>query len=308
MKISLVIPAFNEEKNLPLLYQRLKPVLRKVGRDHEIIFINDGSIDNTLGVIKKLRGRDKKIRLISFSRNFGHMPAIDAGLIHAKGDWVVLMDADLQDPPEIIPQMVAKAKEGFEVVYGVKQKRKESLLRRFLFTIFYRLLNMVSIYKMPLDAGTFSLMSQRVVKILTNLPERNKYLSGLRAWTGFTQVGVVYERGKRSSGQQASIRRLIKLALDGVISFSYLPLRLASFLGFICALVAFISIIGVFILRIFFGFGIAGWASTMSTILLVGGIQLITLGILGEYLARIYDEVKNRPKYIIEEKIGFSKN
>lgn len=307
MQISVVIPIFNEAKNISELYKRLKPVLNTISKEHEIIFVNDGSKDKSLKVLKKLRKKDKKLKIISFSRNFGHMAAVNAGLINSSGKKVVIMDADLQDPPEVIPRMYEKAKKGYEVVYGVKRKRKEGPVIKFMFKTFYRLLNSIAQLKMPLDAGAFSLIDRRVVDILISLPERNKYFSGLRAWAGFAQIGIVYKRGARFAGKPASFRRLFKLAFDGLFSFSYLPLRIASFLGFFFALIAFIFIFVVFILRIFFRAGIVGWASTMSAILLIGGVQLITLGIIGEYLARIYDEVKNRPEYIISEKIGIRK-
>lgn len=306
--LSIIIPVFNEEKNIPVLYARLKKVIDKIAVSHEIIFVNDGSTDGSLSQISSLRRVDKKVKVLSFSRNFGHMPAIDAGLKHASGEKVVLMDADLQDPPEIIEKLWQKSKEGYDVVFGIKEKRKENIVRRALFKIFYRILNQISPYKMPFDAGTFSLIDRRIVDILSTLPEKNKYLSGLRSWAGFKQTGVIYERGKRYAGNPASLRRLTKLALDGMISFSYLPLRFASFLGFVCAVLSIFAIITVIVLRVFFGWGLAGWASTMTAILLFSGIQLITLGIIGEYLARIYDEVKSRPEYIISKKEGFKKN
>ena len=257
-----------------------------------------------MNTAKELRKKDKKVKIISFSRNFGHIPAATAGLKHAKGQKIVLMDADLQDPPETIEEMWIKAGKGFDVVYGIKKKRKENILRKFLFKAFYRLLNTISPTKAPLDAGTFSLIDRKVINILVNLPERNKYLSGLRAWAGYRQTGIIYERGKRVAGKEASLKRLTKLALDGMISFSYLPLRIASLVGFVCAGMAILAIITVIILRLFFNWGLVGWASTMTAILLFSGIQLITLGIIGEYLARIYDEVKQRPEYIIAQKMG----
>lgn len=302
--LTVVIPIFNEEKNIPVLYKRLKKVINKISKSHEIIFVDDGSSDTSLEVIKKLRIKDKKIKAISFSRNFGHMPAVIAGLKESIGQKVVIMDADLQDPPEVITRMWKKSEEGFDVIYGVKKKRKEGILRKLLFKIFYRILNSISTYKMPLDAGTFSLIDKKVVLILGSLQEKNKYLSGLRSWSGFRQTGITYERGKRFMGKEASLRRLSKLALDGMISFSYLPLRLATFLGFVCSLLSIIGIITVMILRIFFGIGLIGWASTITTILLLSSVQLITLGIIGEYLARIYDEVKSRPEYIISKTFG----
>lgn len=304
MEISAVIPFFNEEENLMPLYKRLKKVLNKISPYHEMIFINDGSEDKSEIVIKKINKNDNKVKLISFSRNFGHMAAIHAGLANSKGKWVTVLDADLQDPPEVILKMFKKAQEGFEVVYGIKTKRKEDIFRRILFKVYYILLNSILYYKMPLDSGTFSLLNRKVVDILTEMPERNKYFSGLRAWTGFRQTGLLYERDKRYKGKPASLRRLFNLAFDGLLSFSYIPLRISSFLGMIFAALAFIFILIIFILRLFFQIGIIGWASTISTVLLIGGVQLITLGIIGEYLARIYEEVKKRPEYIIKEKIG----
>lgn len=305
--ISVIIPVWNEEKNIQPLYTRLKKTLVELTKDYEILFINDGSTDNSLGKIKIIRRKDKKVKAISFSRNFGHMAAILAGLKVVTGNKVVIIDADLQDPPETIKKMVKKSNEGYKVVYGVKIKRKEGFIRRMMFTTFYKILNKISNYNMPINAGTFSLIDKSVVKIILSMPEKNKYFSGLRAWTGYKQIGVTYERGVRYSGKEASFGRLFKLALDGMISFSYLPLRIASFFGFLCATLSIVSIVIVLVLRIFLGWGIVGWASTMTAILLVSGVQLITLGIIGEYLARIYDEVKNRPEYIIAEKIGFKK-
>ncbi len=303
--ISVVVPIFNEEKNIPILHSRLNKALFHLTNKYEIIYINDGSSDKSLKLLKQINKRDKKTKIISFSRNFGHMPAIIAGLSVCEGKKVVIMDADLQDPPEVIPKLYQKSLEGYQVVYGIKKNRKEGGIKNLMFSAFYRILNNLSAFKMPLDAGTFSIVDKKVVDLMIQMPERNKYFSGLRAWTGFAQTGVVYKRAKRYKGKPASFRRLFKLAMDGIISFSHIPLRLASILGFIFASIAFIFIILVAIGRLFFGLGIVGWASTMSTILLIGGIQLITLGIIGEYLARIYDEVKRRPEYIISEKIGF---
>lgn len=305
--LSIIVPVFNEEGNINELYRRLNVVLAKITPKYEIVFINDGSSDDSLSVLKKIRQKDIKVKILSFSRNFGHMSAIEAGLKNADGKKIVIMDADLQDPPEIIPKMYSKSLEGYKVVYGIKRKRQEGFLKRIMFKSFYRILNKISSYKMPLDAGTFSLIDSSVSKILISLPERNKYFSGLRAWTGFSQTGITYERGSRFSGKPISFSKLVKLALDGLVSFSYVPLRAASVLGFIFASLAFIMIILVIIGRVYFKLGLVGWASTMSSILLIGGVQLITLGIIGEYLARIYDEVKNRPQYIISEKIGFRK-
>lgn len=305
MEISVVIPVFNEEKNIPLLYGRLKKVLGKISKNHELIFVDDGSGDKSFAKIDEIHKRDNKVKILRFSRNFGHMAAVNAGLANASGKKVVVMDADLQDPPEIIPKMYKKASAGYDVVYGIKTKRKEGFLRKFLFKSFYKVLNGIAQLKMPLDAGTFSVIDARVVKVLNSLPERNKYFSGLRAWAGFSQTGVVYRRGKRHAGKEASLKRLFNLAIDGLVSFSHLPLRVASFLGIFFAILSLLFIVGVFVARFVFGKGIVGWASTMSAILFIGSIQLITLGVIGEYLARIYDEVKGRPEYIVSRKIGF---
>lgn len=303
-KISVVVPIFNEEGNIEILYSKLKQTLQKISNSFEMIFVNDGSIDNSYRLLKKVSRRDKKVKLISFSRNFGHMSAINAGLEHSTGERVVVMDADMQDPPFVIEKMYKKSLEGFDVVYGVKKKRKESFIRVYMMKIFYMLLSKISNVKIPLDAGTFSLVTRKVVDHINELPERNKYFSGLRAWAGYNQAGVVYERAKRYRGKEASYTRLFKLAMDQIISFSFVPLKLASFLGFIFSLVAFLMIIVLFVLKFFVNLGIVGWTSTITTILLIGGVQLITLGIIGEYLARIYDEVKHRPEYIIKERVN----
>lgn len=307
VKISVVIPIFNEEGNINILYTKLHETLLKIDKNYEIVFINDGSIDNSYKLLKVIGRRDKKVKILSFSRNFGHMSAINAGLEHCGGERVVVMDADMQDPPFVIEKMYKKSLEGFDVVYGVKKKRKESFIRVYMMKVFYRLLSKISNVKIPLDAGTFSLITRKVVNHINELPERNKYYSGLRAWAGYNQTGVTYERAKRYKGKEASYARLFKLAMDQIVSFSFVPLKLASFLGFIFSFVAFLMIIVLFILKFFVNLGIVGWTSTITTILLIGGVQLITLGIIGEYLARIYDEVKHRPEYIVKEKINLKK-
>lgn len=304
VNISVVIPVFNEEKNIPVLYERLKKELSLLSNSYEIIFVNDASSDKSIDEIKKIRKENKKVKFISFSRNFGHMSALNAGINFTKGEIVILMDADLQDPPEVISKMYNKLITGYDVVYGIKTNRKEGLIKKSLFRSFYIILNKISSFKMPLDSGTFSIMNKKVINILKNLPERNKYLSGLRSWVGFKQTGVIYERAKRYSGKPVSFGKLVSLAINGFVSFSYIPLRVATFFGFILAILSFVMILFVFFARFYLGWGIVGWTSTLTAILFIGGIQLITLGIIGEYLARIYDEVKNRPEYIISEKSG----
>lgn len=304
MQLSVVIPIYNEEKNLSVLYKRLKGTIKKLGLKYEIVFVDDGSVDNSLKILKQLYRKDKNIRIICLSRNFGHMSAVEAGIKHATGKRVVLMDADLQDPPELIENLYNTSLKGYEIVYAIKKTRKEGLFKNFLFNNYYKLLNKLANYHMPPNAGTFSIMDRKVIDILVGLNERNKYFSGLRAWAGFNQTGIQYNRPTRTAGSPASLGRLLKLGLDGIFSFSYIPLRLASLLGFIFASTAFILIFIVIIARIFFQAGIVGWASTLSTILLIGGIQLITLGIIGEYIGRIYEEVKQRPNYIISQTLG----
>jgi len=301
--ISVVIPVFNEDKNIPKLYHKLKKVLNKLSKSHEIIFIDDGSKDASLERIKSLRKKDKKVKAVCFSRNFGHMSAVSAGLSHARGRKVVIMDADLQDPPELIEKLYEKSK-SFDVVYAVKKKRKENFLFRLGFRIFYAIQTRVSVLPIPANAGTFSLIDQKVAKIITGLPEKNKFFSGLRAWSGFSQTHILYSRDARHSGKRKSLSALAGMALDGIFSFSYAPLRLASFLGFLLAGISLILASTVVAGRIFFNLGIVGWASTLTTVLFIGSVQLITLGIIGEYLARIYDEVKGRPEYIISGKMG----
>lgn len=307
VKISAVVPIFNEEGNIEILYDRLKTTFKKIDKNFEIVFVNDGSYDNSKKLLLKIAKKDKRVKIITFSRNFGHMSAINAGLVHSSGRKVAVMDADMQDPPNVIEKMYKKSLEGYDVVYGIKKKRKEGFIRKFLFKSFYKLLDKISSLSMPLDAGTFSILDRKIVDIIVDLPERNKYFSGLRAWAGFKQTGVVYERGKRYKGKEASLSRLFKLAMDGIVAFSFVPLKIASFLGFLFSAIAFVLIIVLFILKLFVNLGIVGWTSTISTILFIGGIQLITLGIIGEYLARIYDEVKRRPEYIIEEMINLKK-
>lgn len=305
LKISVIVPIYNEEGNIKTLYERIKTTFQKITSSYEVIFIDDGSYDNSLNILRPICKKDNHIKIISFSRNFGHMPAITAGLVHSKGEKVVVMDADLQDPPHIIEKMYKKSLQGYDVVYGVKRKRKENFVRRFLFKTFYKLFDKISFLKMPIDAGTFSILDRKIVNIIIDLPEKNKYFSGLRAWTGFKQTGVIYERSKRYTGNEASFSRLFKLAMDGIVSFSFVPLRIASILGFVFSGFAFVLIVILFILKFFINLGIMGWTSTISSILFMGGVQLITLGIIGEYLARIYDEVKKRPEYLVHEKIGF---
>jgi dolichol-phosphate mannosyltransferase len=305
--ISIVVPVLNEQETLSEFYRRTKDVFLKLSVAHEIIFVDDGSSDDSLRTIQKMHNSDSNVKCVSFSRNFGHASAITAGLNYAKGDAVVVMDADLQDPPEVLPSFFEKWQEGKKVVYGVRTKRKEWLLKRFAYWAFYRLFKrLASLKDVALDAGDFALIDRAVVGQLKQMPERNRFLRGMRSWVGYEQCGVTYERASRYAGStKYPFKKLMKLAFDGIFSFSYIPLRLATYLGFVVAFIALLGIIIVFYLRIAYGvIGIPGFSSTIIAILFIGAIQLVSIGILGEYIGRIYDEVKQRPTYVIGKKIG----
>jgi polyisoprenyl-phosphate glycosyltransferase len=305
VELSIVIPVFNEESNVEVLYQRLKEALRASG-EVEYIFINDGSQDQTLARVKELRARDPALKYLSFSRNFGHQVAVTAGLDVAKGEAVVIIDADLQDPPEVIPQLVQKFKEGFDVVYAVRSKRKgEGFFKTVTAKLFYRLLRFLTGFSIPVDVGDFRLMSRRAVRVFNNLRERHRYVRGMVSWLGFRQAGVEYVREERFSGEtKYSLGKMIRLALDGITSFSNVPLQVAGHLGFWISGIALIYILYILGMKIFTDKPIIGWASTMTAIFFFGGVQLMTLGIIGEYIGRISDEVKRRPIYIVEEEGG----
>lgn len=303
---SIVIPIFNEQETIPELYRRLKNVIEKLDCDVEIIFIDDGSRDNSFQKLVELNCKDNSVKIIQFSRNFGHQIAISAGLDHAQGDAVILMDGDLQDPPELIPTLISKWKEGNEVVYTIKRSRKENFLKRFAFHSFYVILKYFSLIKIPMEAGHFSLMDKKVIDVFRRMQERNRYVSGMRAWIGFKQVGIEFDREARFAGKpQMTFAKLLSMALDGLISFSKVPLRLAIYIGLLSALVSFIGGLYVIYEKLFTDKAILGWASTIVSITFLGGLILLTLGIIGEYIGRIYDEVKQRPLYIIKDKVGF---
>ncbi len=305
--ISVIIPIYNEERTLPELHRRLAATLQPLGRDYEILLIDDGSRDNSLALMKEARERDPRVKYIRLSRNFGHQIAISAGIDMANGEAVVLMDGDLQDPPELLSNMIDRWHEGYQVVYTVKRTRKENPLKKLAFHSFYRVLHALSPIEIPMEAGNFSLLDRSVVEVLRSMPERNRYISGMRAWAGFRQIGIPYDREARFAGKpRMSLRRLFELALDGIISFSKAPLRIAVYFGLLAAGVAFLG--GLFVLyeKLFTDKAILGWASTIVSITFLGGLILMTLGVIGEYVGRIYDEVKRRPLYIIQETGGFT--
>jgi dolichol-phosphate mannosyltransferase len=315
-RISIVVPCYNEEAVLPQLFQRLTAVASRWAADsldYEVICVNDGSRDGTWPLLKARSEADPHWRALSFARNFGHQAAVSAGLYHCAGDAVVVMDADLQDPPEEIGRLLEKWREGYQVVYAVRKKRRDPPLKRFLAWGFYRFFSKLVPFRVPTDSGDFCLMDHEVVAVLNALPERNRYLRGLRSWCGFKQIGVEFDRHARAAGvEQYTFGKSLKLALDGVFSFSTIPLRLASYLGFLVSSLALLGAIFTFFQKIFAKqfalIGLApgpGFPTVVISILFLGGVQLICLGILGEYIGRVYDEVKGRPPWIIHERAGF---
>lgn len=303
--ISIIIPVLNEEKNIPILYRKLISGLR--GFRLEIIFINDGSSDSSEKKTDSICKKDKRVKLINLSRNFGHQIAITCGLDYASGDVAVIIDADLQDPPEVILKMIKKWQEGYDVVYGIRKSRKgENFAKITTANIFYSLINLLSGTKIPQNVGDFRLISRKVIDVLKNTREYQRFLRGMISWVGFTQTGIYYNRDKRYSGRSKyTTISMIKLAIDAILSFSFFPLRIASYLGMITAIGAFIFIFYTLYLKAG-GTTVKGWSSTIVIILFLGSIQLITIGIIGEYLGRIYEEVKRRPLYVIRSFEGFA--
>ncbi|MBX7226883.1 MAG: glycosyltransferase family 2 protein [Chitinophagales bacterium] len=301
--ISVIIPIYNEEGNIPLLYERLTAVVSDITDQYEFIFINDGSKDNSFQIIKSLSIKDKAIRYIDFSKNFGHQIAVSAGLDNCKGDCVVIIDADLQDPPELIPELYAKWKAGNEVVFARRKERKgESWLKKKTATWFYDLLNRLTNVKIPKEAGDFRIIDRKIVDIIKSMPEKNKFLRGQIAWAGYNQTDVEYIRQERHSGKtNYTFARMFQLAFDGITSFSNLPLRLATWMGFLVSAVAFVVIIYTLYTKYVLQSAEKGWSSMMVSILFIGGVQLICLGIIGEYIGRILDNVRDRPLYLIKE-------
>lgn len=307
MLLSVIIPCYNEEDVLPATHERLTRVLSGMTEDYELIFVNDGSRDATQEMLTELQLFDSHVRVMLLSRNFGHQIAVTAGLEEAAGAAVVIIDADLQDPPELIPEMVQLWREGNEVVYGVRLEREgESKFKLWTAKVFYRLINRLSETKMPLDAGDFRLIDRKVVGVLKAMPERARFLRGMVSWAGFRQTALPYARAARHAGESKyPLRKMVHFATDGIISFSLVPLKLAIWTGFLAIWIAVAGIIVAIIDRVMDKNLIRGWASLFVAVLFMGGVQLISLGILGEYLGRIYTEVKRRPLYVVQERLGF---
>lgn len=298
--LTAVVPIYNEDEILPELHARLHSVLSDMGVDWRIIYVDDGSRDASPRLLAGFADESDRVSVVHLSRNFGQQLAIAAGLSMADADAVVLLDGDLQDPPEVIPELFVRWRDGYDVVYAVKRKRKEGPVKRALFRAFYRILGAVSSLDIPADAGNFSLMDRSVVDLINRMPERSRYVSGLRAYVGGRQTGVEFERAERYAGDpRQSPRRLVRMAFDAFFAFSDLPLRLATILGFVVSGIAFLVLLNVLYKRLVSGEAIIGWASTMTSILFIGGIQLVSVGIIGEYIGRIYNETKARPAWVV---------
>jgi len=304
-EIGLVIPCYNEEAVLSSLVERLNRLCDADGFKINILFVNDGSSDATRSLLKRICAEHRHTACIHFSRNFGHQAAVSAGLMHVKGDAAVVLDADLQDPPEVIPAMVEKWLEGYDVVYGVRRKRKEGFLLKAAYFLFYRIMRMMVPFNVPLDAGDFALVDRKVIDTVNQLPEKTRFMRGLRGWVGYRQIGLPYERDSRQAGDSKySFVKLLKLALDGIIAYSTVPLRLGIWMGALSAVSGLLYFLFVVYSKLVMNSVPSGWASLASIILVLGGIQLLVLGIIGEYIGRIFDEVKARPTCIIEETDG----
>jgi glycosyltransferase involved in cell wall biosynthesis len=309
-QLSVIVPCFNEEAVLAETHRRLSDVLEQIDDiDYEIVYVDDGSRDDTGLILGALHASDDHVRVVRFSRNFGHQTAVTAGLEHAKGDAVVLIDADLQDPPELIPEFVARWREGYHVAYGVRTDRPgETRFKLATAKSFYRLLGRLSETKIPLDAGDFRLMDRRVVNALQAMPERDRFVRGMVAWVGFRQTPVPYKRAPRFAGESKyPLFKMMRFALDGVTSFSVAPLHAATWIGFAASVVAMLAACYALVLRLFTNNWVTGWTALFIAVLFVGGTQLLALGVIGEYIGRIYAESKRRPLYVVQERLGFDR-
>lgn len=312
--ISVVVPAFNEQESLEELHRRVMGAAEQWGDEVEVIVVDDGSTDATLAILERIAGSDARMKVVSLTRNFGHQAAVTAGLNHARGSIVCVLDADLQDPPEDILPFINRVREGMDVVYAIRRKRKEGPLKRASYFVYYRVLRRLATLDIPLDAGDFCVMNAQVVRAINSLPERNRFVRGLRAWVGFRQEGMAYERSARFAGEpKYNFARLLRLAMDGIVNFSYRPLQLIMILGMTVGVLAFL--IGILVLVQYIGdytiFGYnpraaRGWTSLALTLLFSSAVQLFCLGILGEYLGRLFEETKRRPAYLVKRRIGIA--
>lgn len=303
---SIIVPLYNEGEVIMETSRRIKEVMDSVGEPYEVVFVDDGSRDDTYVKVKKICKENDEFKLLKFSRNFGHQPAITAGMNESIGKAVIVIDADLQDPPEIIPKMIEKWKEGYEVVYGKRSKREgETFFKKLTAKVFYRTLNVLSDTKIPADVGDFRLIDRKVCDALNNLPEKNRYVRGLVSWLGFRQCEVLFVREERFAGEtKYPLKKMIKFAGDGITSFSYKPLKLSGYLGGVTAGFSLIYLLYALVLSLFTSHEVSGWASLIACSTLFNGIILLVLGVIGEYIGRIYEEAKGRPLYVVSEKIG----
>ena len=300
---SVVAPVYNENESVSAFSERVTEVMARLGSAWELVLVDDGSTDGSTEKIRKLAKENHHIRPVIFARNFGHQIAVTAGLDYARGDAVIIIDADLQDPPEVMLDLISKWKDGFEVVYAVRGSREgESRFKLATASLFYRLIQKITDVKIPLDTGDFRLLDRKVVNVMGQMRERHRFLRGMSAWVGYRQIGVKYDRKERFAGEtKYPLKKMMQLALNAITSFSYFPLQMATYIGFIAAGISIISIPVVVILRLSIQEALLGQATTLIAVLFLGGVQMITLGILGEYIGRIYDEVKGRPLYIVSE-------
>ncbi|ACV64974.1 glycosyl transferase family 2 [Desulfofarcimen acetoxidans DSM 771] len=306
---SIVVPVFNEEAVIAVTYERLKKVMDTTGESYELLFVNDGSSDQTAEIIDRICRQDDHVKLINFSRNFGHQIAISAGMDNALGQAVVVIDADLQDPPEVIWQMIERWKKGYEVVYATRKERKgETLFKKWTAAAFYRLLKFITDIDIPVDTGDFRLIDRKVCNVMKNLKEKNRFVRGLVSWVGFRQTAVEYVREERFAGESKyPLRKMIKLSLDAITTFSYKPLKLAVCLGFVFSSLSLVYLFFALLERLIGTYTLPAWALLIAMGIFLNGIILSVLGIIGEYIGRIYDESKGRPLYIIANKAGFGR-
>lgn len=303
MKYSVIAPIYNEVENIPELSRRVRAVMEQTGEVWELLLVDDGSTDGSTEQIQQLAEEDPRVVPVIFARNFGHQIAVTAGLDYSRGEAVIIIDADLQDPPEVMLDLIVKWREGYQVVYAVRSKREgESWFKLFTAAVFYRLIQRITDVNIPMDAGDFRLMDRSVVNVLNSMRERHRFLRGMSVWVGFKQIGVEYERAARLSGEtKYPLRKMIKFASDAITGFSYFPLQVAMYLGFVSAGISILAIPVVIALRLAGSQAFFGQASALIAVLFLGGVQLISLGILGEYIGRLYDEAKGRPLYIVTE-------
>ena len=303
---SLVVPIYNEEPVMDELCRRLTDLMEQLDGPCEVVFVDDGSRDNSAALLVAANQADERFKVVLLSRNFGHQMAVTAGLDHASGEAIVIMDADLQDPPEIVLEFAKRWREGYEVVYGVREDRKsDTFFKRTSANLFYRLLRRMTDVDIPRDVGDFRLVDRKVLDVVRGMPERSRFLRGMFTWVGFRQIGVPYTRPERFAGEtKYTMRKMVNFAADGMINFSSVPLRLALNVGFLAVAMSILGVLGILVAKVVGAFSVPGWTSIAVVVLLLGGIQLFTLGVMGEYIGRIYDEVKMRPLYLVRETCG----